>query len=311
MRLILPEGGAGYVGAVAADFYVRPMTVDDLPDVERVTDDAYFDLDVRTHRTGWPEAARRTPEQAESWRARFGHLLRTDPGGCFVAEDRGGVLGIVAGARRDLTFQLASLAVLPGIQGRGVGRQLLEASLAYGSGCLRGMLIASTDPRALRRYRLAGFTLHPLMVLWGRVPRAALPVVERVREGSLGDVDLLDSVDRQVRDAARGRDHELLAARYRLVVADRPAGSGYAYVAESGAPYTLAATNRRTATALLWEALAATDPDTPVTVSGVSAVNEWAVDVGMACRLELWNHNYLGLRGMRPPVPYLPSGLFL
>lgn len=239
------------------------------------------------------------------------HLVRTDPRGCWVAEDSSGLLGASVSMRRDLTWLLASFAVRPQVQGRGVGRQLLDAALDYGSGCLRGMLASSDDPSAVRRYRLAGFTLHPTMLLRGHVPRAALPVVDRVREGSPGDLDLLNSVDRQVRDAAHGPDHEVLAQIYRLVVVDRPTGSGYAYVAPGGGTYLLAATHRRAATELLWESLAASSPDVPVTVAHISPANEWAVDVGMACRLELWTQGYLALRGMKPPAPYLHSGQFL
>jgi hypothetical protein len=149
------------------------------------------------------------------------------------------------------------------------------------------------------------------MLLWGRVARELLPVVERVREGSAGDIDLLNSVDRQVRDAAHGVDHEVLTATYRLVVVDRTTGSGYAYVESGGGPYLLAATNRRTATDLLWEALAASTPQEPVVVPRLTPANEWALDVGMAGRLEVWTRGYLALRGMRPPAPYLPSGYFL
>jgi GNAT superfamily N-acetyltransferase len=294
-----------------ADYYVRPMQPADVADAERLTAEAFLDLDVRIHRTGWPEPERRGAENAARWRTRLAHMLRTDPGGCFVAEDRSGILGVAAGMRRDLTWLLATYAVRPDVQGRGVGRQLLEASAAHGSGCLRAMLAATEDPAALRRYRLAGFALHPTMVLRGRVPREALPVVERVRDGSASDVDLMNSVDRQVRDAAHGVDHELLTGTYRLVVVDRPTGSGYAYVDHAGGPYLLGATNRRTATDLLWETLAATDPATPARVRHVSAANQWALDVGMACRLELWTEGYLGLRDMRPPAPYLPSPHFL
>jgi hypothetical protein len=82
-------------------------------------------------------------------------------------------------------------------------------------------------------------------------------------------------------------------------------------VEPGGGPYLLAATNRRTATDLLWETLAASTPGDPVAVSNLTPANEWAVDVGMSCRLELSTHNYLGLRGMRPPAPYIPSGHFL
>jgi GNAT superfamily N-acetyltransferase len=296
---------------MSVDFLVRPMTVDDAYAVERLTDEAFLDLEVRTHRSGWPEPAGRSEARGRDWRARARHLVGTDPRGCWVAEDDSGVLGAALSMRRDLTWLLATYAVRPGFQGRGVGRPLLEAALTHGSGCLRGMIAASQDPRAVRRYRLAGFTLHPTMVLRGQVPREVLPVVERVREGSAGDIDLMNSVDRQVRDAAHGVDHEWLTRVHRLVVVDRTTGSGYAYVAPAGGPYLLAATNRRTAADLLWEALAASSPDVPAAVPHVTAANEWAIDVGMACRLELWTDGYLALRGMRPPAPYLHSGHFL
>ena len=79
----------------------------------------------------------------------------------------------------------------------------------------------------------------------------------------------------------------------------------------SSGPWLLAATNRRTATDLLWECLAASSPEEPAMISHVSAANEWAVDVGMAARLDLHQEGYLGLRHMRPPAPYLHHGAFL
>jgi hypothetical protein len=174
------------------------------------------------------------------------------------------------------------------------------------------MLSSSSDPKAYRRYRLAGFTLHPQLHLAGVPHRGALPVVEHVREGTAADVDLLDSVDRQVRAAAHGPDHALLIERYPLLVHDRPSGSGYAYVEPGGGAYLLAATGRRAATALLWETLAASTPDEPASIGYVTAENEWAVDVGLAARMELHTHGYLALRGIaRPPRPYLPSRHFL
>ena len=143
------------------------------------------------------------------------------------------------------------------------------------------------------------------------MPREVLPVVERVRRAARADIDLMNSVDRQTREAAHGVDHELLSAMYRLVVVDRSTGSGYAYVEPGGGPYLMAATNRRTATDLLWETLAASSPDRTCTIGHVSAANEWAVDVGMAARMDLHTAGYLALRGMKPPMPYLPSGHFL
>ena len=293
------------------DYYVRPMRAADVPTVEQLTSEGFYDLDVRTHRAYFPEPSRRSPEKSVNWQIRVGHMVEHDPGGAFVAEDDSGVIGAAVSLRRDLTWILSTYVVRPGLQGRGVGKQLLDAALAYGDGCLRGMLAASEDPPAVRRYRLAGFTLHPAMFLWGKVPREVLPVVERVRPGSASDIDLMNSVDRQTREAAHGVDHELLSAMYRLVVVDRPTGSGYAYVEPGGGPYLMAATNRRTATDLLWETLAASSPDRTCTIGHVSAANEWAVDVGMAARMDLHTAGYLALRGMKPPMPYLPSGHFL
>ncbi|HEU4514999.1 MAG TPA: GNAT family N-acetyltransferase [Nocardioidaceae bacterium] len=292
-------------------FTIRPMRTDDVPAVERLTDEGFYELMVRTHTPDEPVPVRRSGQAAELWARRIEHILRHDPGGCWVAEGPSGLVGAAAAIKRDLTWILATYVVRPGLHGQGLGRQLLEAALAYGSGCLRGMICSSADPRAARRYRLAGFTLHPTMSLTGVVDRSLLPVVERVREGTTGDIDLMDSVDRQVRDAAHGVDHEVLTQMYRLVVVDRSTGSGYAYVAPGGSPYLLAATNRRTATDLLWEALAGSDPGAPATIGHVTAANEWAVDVGLAARLPLRTSGYLALRGMKPPAPYLPSGHFL
>jgi len=293
------------------DVRIRPMVADDVPAAERLSDEGYHELDTRTFHRDWPEPRRRSPAHSASWEVRTRHFLSTDPGGSWVADQEGELVGFATSYTRELMWILASFVVRPGLQGRGVGAQVLAAALDHGRGCLRAMLAASADPKAVRRYRLAGFTLHPQMLLWGSVPREVLPVVERVREGSTGDFDLMDSVDRQVRGAAHGPDHEVLHRLFRPLVVDRTTGSGYAYVSEIGSPVLLAATNRRTATDLAWEALASSSPDTPVEIGHVTVANEWVVDVGMTAGLELHQRGYLGLRNMKPPAPYLHHGTFL
>ena len=47
------------------------------------------------------------------------------------------------------------------------------------------------------------------------------------------------------------------------------------------------------------------------TVAHVTAANQWALDVGLAARLELHQEGYLGLRGMKPPAPYVHNGALL
>lgn len=287
------------------------MTLDDVPGAERLSGRAFLELDAATRTPGEPEPQQRSAEGAAAWQVRTRHFVSTDPAGCWVAESDGRMIGFATSYRRDLTWILATFAVTPGLQGAGVGKQLLDAAMTHARGCLRGMLAASDDPRAYRRYRLAGFTLHPQLLLRGVVDRSALPVVEHVREGTPGDHDLMDSIDRRVRQAAHGSDHAVLRQLYRPLVTDHTTGSGYAYVDDKGQVALLAATNRRTATRLLWEAMAAAPADAPIELSHVTAQNDWAIDVGLAARLSVSTAGHLALRGMRPPVPYVHHGTFL
>jgi len=296
------------VGRVS-EVLIRPMTPADVPAAERLSAESFFDLDVRTANPALPAPELRPASRAGNWIARTEHLLNTDPGGSWVAEDDTGMVGAATSFNRELTWILATYAVRPGMQGQGLGKALLAVALDHGRGCLRGMISSSSDPKAVRRYRLAGFSLHPQMYFTGTVDRIALPVVDKVRDGSAADVELMDSIDRRTRGAAHGPDHPLMLGLWDLLVSDTSTGSGYAYVDERGAVALLAATNRRTATLLLWEALARSTSTIPL--GHVTAANEWAIDVGLAARLELHTEGYLGLRGMKPPAPYVHNGAFL
>lgn len=287
------------------------MRADDLVPAERLSAEAFRDLEERLSPRHWPEPTLRSPERARQWLVRTATFLVSDPEGCWVTEIDGEMVGFATSFRRDLTWFLATYAVRPGRQGAGIGQALLDAALTHSQGCLRGMLAASSDPGAARRYVLAGFTLHPQMFLRGVVDRDSLPVVEHVRDGTAGDFDLMDSVDRRIRDAAHGRDHELLNELYRLIVIDTTTGSGYAYLNAAGEPSVLAATNRRTASRLLWEALACSAPGSEVTVSHITGANQWAIDVGVAARLAVGTNGYLALRDMKPPTPYIHHGSLL
>ena len=288
------------------------MRLEDVPAAERLSDESFFALDQRTHVPDRPAPQHRVGPRVEAWLSRTARMVETDPGGCWVAEDDSGLVGLATSYRRELMWCLATYAVRPGQQGRGIGRPLLEAAMSHSRGCLRGMLSSSADPLAARRYHQAGFTLHPMMFLTGTVDRSAIPVdggLDKVREGTPGDRELLDSLDRRTRGAAHGDLHEVIAEMGRLVVSDTSTGSGYAYVAPSGGIALLAATNRRTAARLTWAALA--DAPGEVTLSHLTAANAWAVDVGMAARLQLHQAGYLALRGMKPPAPYVHNGALL
>ena len=282
------------------------MTPDDVPAAERVTAVGFHELDTRMFRRSWPDPQLRPPERGSIWVDRVRHLVGTDPGGSWVAERDDELLGIVVSFVREKMWLLASYAVVPGSQGLGLGRALLAPALDHGRGCLRGMLNASSDPKALRRYHGAGFTLHPQMFFRGSPDRALIPVVDKIREGSENDIDLMDSVDRQTRGAAHGVDHQLLLRQFRLVVSETSSAQGYAYLDDG--VVLLAATDRRTASRLMWESIASSDD---VLIGHITPENDWAVDVGLAAGLELNQEGYQAVRHMQPPKPYLPHGALM
>jgi GNAT superfamily N-acetyltransferase len=189
---------------------------------------------------------------------------------------------------RDDLWYLATYGVLSDRQGLGIGKRLLDKALAH-AGERPGLFSSTTHPAATRRYRLAGFTLHPQMRMVGVVDRSTLPAVRGLRRG-----------------AGHGADHAFMAERMRLVVAARR--RGYVYIDERGRPALLAATDEQTAQALLWEALAASSGET--LVNCITTANHWAIDVGLAARLDLGQEGYLA-GGLREPAPYLASGHFL
>jgi predicted N-acetyltransferase YhbS len=288
------------------------MTFADVPDVDRVTDDAFYDLDVNTRPADWPAPERRSAERAALWRRRMEHLITHDSPGCLVAEDDSGeVIGAVAALRRERLWGLSTYAVRPGTQATGIGKQLLDAALTCADPDGLGFICSSHDPRAVRRYSLAGFAMHPTALLWGSPRRDAIPAVSGIREGDADDIELMEAADRATRGAGHGVDHELMLEQYRMVVIDEGDRFGYAYLYASGRPYLLAATDDEVAGRLLWEALAATTADAPIDISSLTGQHQWAIEIGLRAGLEVHNRGFLALRGMQPASAYLPSGHFL
>jgi GNAT superfamily N-acetyltransferase len=270
--------------------------------------DAAEQLTARAYAQAIPEAPpHRNPEQLERWTSRIHHQIETDPAGCWVAQDGSDVIGVAVAMRRDLLWVLSTYAVDPDIQGRGVGVALLDAALAYGAGCLRGLICSTNDSRAVRRYRRAGFTINPTMQLRGTVQADAVPFVDGVRTGTDADLDIVDSVDRRVRGATHRPDHRLLGKYAELLVCDLLTGNGYVYV-DGPRIALLAATSRSIAQRLLWSALRRTGGE--AVIRTLTADQDWALDVGLAAGLEVQQDAYLALRHMRPPSPYIPSVAF-
>ena len=213
---------------------------------------------------------------------------------------------------REKMWLLASYAVVPGAQGLGLGKALLAPALEHGRGCLRGdaQRVRATPRRCgATTKRASGCTRR--CSCGARPTGRTIPVVDKVREGTANDIDLMDSVDRRTRGAAHGADHEILIEQFRLVVSDTSIGQGYAYLDDGVA--LLAATDRRTAARLMWEAIASSDD---VLIGHITPENDWAVDVGLAARLELDQEGLPGAAAhaaaeavppaRRPDVPVSP-----
>jgi ribosomal protein S18 acetylase RimI-like enzyme len=248
------------------------------------------------------DAVRRRGEQ------RVAHLLATDPGGAFVGERRGEIIGLAQAYRREDLWCLSMLAVEPAVQGTGVGRTLFERALEYGDG-RPGLIVASNDPRALRLYGASGFSLRPAMEARGTIDRRAFPAgAARVIRGSAADLPRIAAISRAVRGAAQTPEIAFVLARGAelLLLGDR----GFA-VAETGiGVWLLAALDDRSASALLWSALdVAGDVERPV--RWITAGQDWAVDVVVRAGLQIGAYGALCVRGQPGTLrPFLPSPPF-
>src|SRR5262245_23010121 len=131
--------------------HIRRVLPDDFEEVWRVHVASSNDGMVRRG----PPAARPADAPVAS-DARV--ALTTDPDGYLCAVEKGRIRGMVSALVRGRLWYLSMLFVLPGDQGRGLGRVLLERALAYGEA--RGAEIrftwATLDPRAQARYVMAG-----------------------------------------------------------------------------------------------------------------------------------------------------------
>jgi GNAT superfamily N-acetyltransferase len=280
----------------------RLMAPDDVAGAVEAWRLADVDLRQRLH---LPPNVWNTEATARTER-RVTHLLHTDPEGAWVADDGGEVVGIGQAHRREGLFVLSHLFVAPRAQDRGVGRELLERTLAYGSPDDPGLIIASPDPRAIKRYALAGFALRPCVVGWGQVRREGLGATPDVRDGGPEDLELTAAIDRFHRGAAKMAEIELcMAEGDRLLVApDR----GYALLRGSRV-VVLGALDQNAATQLLTSALAEASTEREAEVNRMTAAQGWAIAVTLAAGLEVHPAGPILVRGdLGPMTLYLPDG---
>jgi GNAT superfamily N-acetyltransferase len=278
------------------------MRAEDVPAADLVAFEALWGMVPRPGET--------LEARARRGQSRIAHLLATDPGGAWVAEADGRVVGAALALVREALWGLSLFVVEPSHQGAGVGRALLDAALGYADGARGALILSSTDPKAMRRYARAGFALRPAVAAAGIVDRSALPARHPgVRAATGDDLELTEEISRAVRGATHAPDipNALAHGHELLVLGDR----GFV-VHRDGTPGLLAARDDEAAQALLWAALGASPPGASVQVDFISAGQDWAVAVALEAGLALSPDGPIFVRGDVGPLrPYLPSGAFL
>ena len=295
-----PGGATGDAGP----WELRSMTLADVDAVIAVVDAAAA---AQAEAGGHP---RTPPTDAQVEASRDGHarFVQRDGPGAWVAVSRGQVVGVAEAVRRGSFWGLSMLFVHPAFQSRGVGGGLLEAALGYAAGATQRMIQSSQDPRAMRRYFLAGLAMHPTAQLGGKPDRRSIPPGLPGREGDEADLALVAEVESQVgRSRADDVAFGLTDGRCHLDVVDSGPGRGWV-LWRPDRPVMLGATDEQTAAVLLWRFIAGSEGE--ILVHGLTAAQQWAFGVLHQARLTAEIHGSLFVDGMAVPVPWIPSGWY-
>ena len=245
------------------------------------------------------------------WSVRFRRLVVTDPEGCWAAEEEDGTIaGAAMALVRDGIWGLSFLAVHPDVQARGIGKQLIDATLRYADGTRARLIASSSDPKAMRRYSRAGFDLRPCVAAAGIVDRSTLPDGLRSTEAGEEALELAAPLGRAIRGGAYDPDDlriYLDAGGHAL----RHGDDGLVIVSPSG-PSLLLARDDEVAADLLWSALASSGHGSTISVDFVMAGNDWAIRTSLDAGLALSPDGPMFTAGDLGPLrPWIPAGTFL
>jgi GNAT superfamily N-acetyltransferase len=242
---------------------------------------------------------------------RIAHLIETDPGGAWVAERADGrVAGIALALLREGIWGLSLFAVAEDVQGRGVGRRLLEASYGHGAGAGGHLILSSENPAAMRRYSRLGLAIRPAVAAAGIPGLARMPgAASRVHDAGEDGIALADAIGRRVRGAGHGRDLPVaLRSGARLLTFEDRA---FALLRE-GSVMLVAGLDEEAASTVLWGAFHAAGPGATIGVDFITAGQDWAVRTCLDAGLALSPDGPLFTGGrLGPMAPYLPSGAYL
>lgn len=189
------------------------MTDDDVAGAVAAFDSGFLAMNARY---GMPvNASTLQNERRRQMRTR--HFLLSDPGGSWVAEDDGTIVGMSQSFVRDGYWMLSQLGAVPGRQGRGLGRELLRLALSHGDPTSPGTIQCSRDPKAMALYSSFGFELHPVVAAYGPLRPGAVtrpPEVTRHEPETItdGHLDIVNAIDRHVRGSVRTIDIKAMLA---------------------------------------------------------------------------------------------------
>jgi ribosomal protein S18 acetylase RimI-like enzyme len=240
------------------------------------------------------------------------HFLGTDPGGSWVADDEGTIVGLSQSFVREDYWVLSQLGTVPGRQGLGHGRELLRLALSYGDPASPGTIQCSRDPKAMALYSSFGFDMHPVVAAFGRLRPGAVerPVeVTRYEPDEVTDavLALVTAIDRKVRGSTRTVDIVSMLSQpgtHLLLHLDQ----AYA-VAKDERMVTLGARNEESASLVLRAMLAEAPEGETIEINWLTSGQQWAIHVVTQAGIELVPYGPVMVRGMNgPPSPYLPSG---
>lgn len=122
--------------------------------------DAVRQVDAASFGAWYEETTGEPVELPPRTRANVLACLRKDPAGCFVAEEDSRVVGLIFSRTWGSVGWFGTFAVLPECQERGIGKQLMTASLDYlrqDSGRVIGLETMPESPYNLGLYLRQGF----------------------------------------------------------------------------------------------------------------------------------------------------------
>ena len=199
------RGGVGE-GRIAPMVTLRPMTDADVPGAVHAFDSGFLAMRARY---GLPMTASSLQNDRRR-QNRTRHFLATDPGGSWVAEDDGVIVGMSQSFVREGYWVLSQLGAVPGRQGRGIGRELLRLAHSHGDPRARAPSSAPAIPRP-----------WPSTPIWGSLsirwwppgaPCGRERCSDRRRWCATGEgvtdaqLDVVARIDRAVRGSARPVD---------------------------------------------------------------------------------------------------------